>query len=102
MCQGLLFDLRLLEMVFAIQDSDKAGTNGDVPLFLTCLRFSLPLFAITHAINYCHLVCDFLEWYELASDAEKLLFEKFFYTKLSVNGKPIWADRGVEWTVGKI
>ena len=33
MCQGLLFDLRLLEIVFAIQDSEKGGTNGDVPLF---------------------------------------------------------------------
>ena len=102
MCQGLLFDLRLLEILFAIRDSEKAGTNGDVPLFLTCLRFSLPLFAITHAINYCHLVSDFLEWHKLSSDAERILFKHFFYTNLSVNGKPIWADRGVEWTVGHI
>ena len=102
MCQGILFDLRLLEIVFMIRDSEKAGTHGDVPLFLTCLRFSLPLFAITHATNYCYLVCEFLEWYKLASDAEKILFENFFYTKLSVGGKPIWADRGVEWTVGYI
>ena len=102
MCQGILFDLRLLEIVFMIRDSEKAGTSGDVPLFLSCLRFSLPLFAITHAVNYCHLVCDFLEWYKLASDAEKILFQNFFYTKLSVGGKPIWADRGVEWTVGYI
>ena len=102
MCQGILFDLRLLEIVFMIRDSEKAGTHGDVPLFLTCMRFSLPLFAITHAINYCHLVCDFLEWYKMASQAEKILFDNFFYTKLSVGGKPIWADRGVEWTVGHI
>ena len=102
MCQGLLFDLRLLEIFFAIRDSEKAGNHGDVPLFLTCLRFSLPLFAITHAINYCHLVCDFLEWYKLTSDAERILFNNFFYTTLSVNSKPIWVDRGVEWTVGHI
>ena len=102
MCQGILFDLRLLEIVFMIRDSEKSGTHGDVSLFLSCLRFSLPLFAITHAINYCYLVCEFLEWCKLASDAEKILFENFFYTKLSVGGKPIWADRGVEWTVGYI
>ena len=102
MCQGLLFDLRLLEILFAIRDSEKAGNHGDVPLFLTCLRFSLPLFAITHAINYCHLVSDFLEWHKLSSDAERILFDNFFHSNLSVHGKPIWSDRGVEWTVGRI
>ena len=101
-CMAVLLDLRLLEILFMIRDSEKAGTHGDVPLFLTCMRFSLPLFAVTHATNYCHMVCDFLEWFRLASDAEKILFENFFYTKLSNNGKPIWADRGVEWTVRHI
>ena len=74
MCMAVLLDLRLLEIVFMIRDSKKAGTHGDVPLFLTCMRFSLPLFAVTHATNYCHLVCDFLEWFRLASEAEKILF----------------------------
>lgn len=92
---AVLFDLRLLEILFMIRDSEKVG----VELFLTCLRFSLPLFAVTHATNYCHLVCDFLEWYKMASDAEKVLFKNFYYTKLSPEGKPIWVDRGVEWTV---
>ena len=98
-CMAVLLDLRLLEIVFMIRDSEKTGKLGDVPLFLTCLRFALPIFAITHAINYCHLVCDFLEWYKLASDAEKILFENFYYTVLSPEGKPIWTDRGVEWSV---
>eukprot|EP00536_Pseudo-nitzschia_multiseries_P004014 jgi/Psemu1/9029/gm1.9029_g len=99
-CQAVLFDLRLLEIVFMIGDAEKVGEHGDVPLFLATLQFSLPPFAITaHAKSYCHLVCDFLEWHKLASDAERILFENFFYTKLSNNEKPIWADRGVEWTV---
>eukprot|EP00536_Pseudo-nitzschia_multiseries_P009181 jgi/Psemu1/22556/gm1.22556_g len=97
-CQAVLFDLRLLEIVFMIRDAEKVGKHGNLPLFLATLRLSLPLFAITHATSYCHLVCDFLEWHKLASDAERILFENFFYTKLSNNGKPIWADRGVEWT----
>eukprot|EP00536_Pseudo-nitzschia_multiseries_P000949 jgi/Psemu1/2153/gm1.2153_g len=60
-CQAVLFDLRLLEIVFMIRDAKK--------------------------------------WHKLASDAKRILFENFFYTKLSNNGKPIWADCGVEWTV---
>ena len=101
-CMAVLLDLRLLEILFMIRDSEKAGTHGDVPLFLSCMRFSLPLFAVTHATNYCHLVSGFLEWFHLSSEAERILFENFFYTKLSNSGKPIWADRGVEWTVRHI
>jgi hypothetical protein len=77
-CMAILLDLRLLEILFMIRDSEKAGTHGDVPLFLTCMRFSLPLYAVTHATNYCHLVCDFLEWHKTASDADSILFEKKF------------------------
>lgn len=57
---------------------------------------------MTHATNYCHLVCDFLERHKTASDADSILFKNFFYTKLSNKGKLIWADRGVEWTVRHI
>ena len=102
MVMAVLFDLRLIEIALMIRDTEKAGKNGDVRLFLSTLRLSLALFSITHATNYCHLVAEFLEWWELASDAERLLFEKFYYTKISPCGKPIWVDRGVEWTVRHI
>ena len=101
-CMALLFDLRLLEFIYMTRDAEKAGTLGSVPLFLCCLRFALPLFAMTHATTYCHLVCDFLEWYALASQADKILFENFFYVNISPHGKSIWVDRGVEWTVRHI
>ena len=102
MVMAVLFDLRLIEIALMIRDTEKTGKNGDVRLFLSTLRLSLALFSITHATNYCHLVAEFLEWWELASDAERLLFEKFYYTKISPCGKPIWVDRGVEWTVRHI
>ena len=101
-CMAVLLDLRLLEILFMIRDSEKAGTHGDLQMFLSCLRLSLPLFAVAHATNYIHLVCELLEWFQLASDAERILFENFFFTKISNNGKPIWVDRGVEWTVRHI
>ena len=78
-CQAVLFDLRLLEIVFMIQDAEKTGEHGLVPLFLTTLLFSFPLFVITPATSYCHLVCDFLEWYKLTSDAERIIFDFFLH-----------------------
>jgi hypothetical protein len=102
MVMAVLFDLRLLEIALMIRDSEKTGTHGDISLFLSTLRLSLSLFTITHATNYCHLVAEFLEWWELASDAERTLFKNFYYTKVSPYGKPIWVDKGVEWTVRHI
>ena len=99
LCMAILFDLRLLEIIFLTRDAEKTGKLGSVPMFLACLRFSLILFAITHATHYCHLVTDFLEWYELGSEADHILFEQYFYPRISPHGKAIWIDRGVEWTV---
>ena len=99
LCMAILFDLRLLEIIFMTRDAEKSGRLGSVSLFLTCLRFSLILFAITHATVYCQLVSEFLDWYALGSDADRILFENYFYTRLSPHGKPIWIDKGVEWTV---
>jgi hypothetical protein len=79
-CMAILLDLRLLKILFMIRDSEKAGTHGDVPLFHTCMRFFLPLFDVTHATNYCHLVCDFFEWHKTASDADP--FRKPFLYKI--------------------
>lgn len=98
-CMAILLDLRLIEMSFMIRDAEKSGANGDVELLLTTMRFALVLFTVTHAINYAHIVCDFLEWCELASDADRVFFKRWPHTKISPFGKPIWVDRGVEWTV---
>lgn len=102
MVMACLFDMRLLEIALMIRDAEKIGKHGDVQLFLSTLRLSLALFTITHAINYCHMVAEFLEWWELSSEAEKILFENFYYTNISPNNKPVWVDKGVEWTVRHI
>ena len=36
-CVAVLLDLRLLEILFMIRDSEKAGMHGDMPLFLSCM-----------------------------------------------------------------
>jgi len=101
-CMAHLFDLRLIEISFMIRDSEKSGEHGDVNLFLTTMRFSLALFTVTHAINYAHIVCDFLEWWQLSSEADRVFFKRWLYTKISPFGKPIWVDKGVEWTIRHI
>ena len=83
-CIVILLDLRLLEILFMIRDSEKAGTHGDISLFLTCIQFSRPLYAVTYATNYSHFVCDFLELHKTASDADSILFKNFFYTKFPI------------------
>lgn len=98
-CMAVLLDLRLLEIVFAMRDAEKSGKYGDVNLFLATTRLSLVIFMVTHATNYAHIACDFLEWHATASEAQKKYFERYLYTKLSPNGKPVWVDRGVEWTI---
>ena len=101
-CMAALLDLRLVEISFMIRDAEKSGEHGDVELFVTTMRFALALFTVTHATNYAHIVCDFLEWYELASVADKAFFTRWLYTKASPFGKPIWVDRGVEWSIRHI
>ena len=96
---AVLLDLRLLEIVFAMRDAEKSGKYGDVNLFLATTRLSLVIFMVTHATNYVHIACYFLEWYATASEAQNKYFERYLYTKLSPNGKPVWVDRGVEWTI---
>ena len=75
-CMAVLLDLRLVELSVMIRDSENSGPSGDIELFLTTMRFSLVLFTVTHAINYAHIVCDFLEWWELSSNADKVFFQR--------------------------
>lgn len=101
-CMAILLDLRLVEISFMVRDAEKGGNHGDIELFMTTMRFALALFTVTHATNYAHIVCDFLEWWELSSEADKIFFKNWLYTKVSPFGKPIWVDRGVEWTIRHI
>ncbi len=98
-CMALLLDLRLVEMASLIRDSEKSGERGDVELLITTMKFSLTLFVVTHATHYAKICCEFLEWWELSSEADKKFLTTYLFTKISPHGKPIWVDRGVEWTI---
>lgn len=98
-CMAVLLDLRLVEIALLIRDSEKSGERGDINLFITTMKFALTLFVVTHATHYAKICCEFLEWWELSSEADKKFFTTYLFTKMSPNGKPIWVDRGVEWTI---
>ena len=71
---GILLDLRLAEVSMMIRDAEKSGDHGDVDLFLAALRLALPIFAVTHAVKYVRCICEFLKWWETASDAMRMTF----------------------------
>lgn len=96
---AVLLELRFAEVAFILRDSEKSGAHGDVDAFVTGVRFSLVLFTVTHAVKYVRICVEFLKWWATASDAEKLLFRNFIFTRNSPHGCPIWADRCVEWSV---
>lgn len=98
-CMAILLNLRFVEIALMIRDTEKSGEHGDVDLFLTTIRLALPVFTASHSVNYVHICCDFLEWWALASEAEKLFFRKYLFTQKSPLGKPVWVDKAIEWTM---
>ena len=96
---AVLMFQRLVTVTFMIRDSEKSGDKGDLDLFISGVRYALLLFCVTNARKYVRICMEFLTWWSCASDAEKVLFREFIYTKKSSRGKPIWADRCVEWMV---
>lgn len=98
---GVLLLTRYNAVHFMLRDSEKMGPGG-VDLFVSALRLVLPLLCASHAIQYTRIVCEFLEWYELSSDADKVLFKSFFFTKISPYGKAVWVDRAMEWIIGHL
>ena len=99
---GILLDLRLAEVSMMIRDAEKSGDHGDVDLFLAALRLALPIFAVTHAVKYVRCICEFLKWWETASDAMRMTFRRFIFTRKGPQGGNYFADRCVEETMENI
>jgi hypothetical protein len=36
-------------------------------------------------------------WWRCSSEADRIIYKEFCFTKKTVNGKPIWVDSFVEW-----
>jgi hypothetical protein len=97
LCMTVLMDLRFAEIGYMIRDSEREGKRGNLQLFRIGAKLSLLLFARTHATKYVRIAVEYWIWWRCCSEADKILYEAFFFTKLTVNGTPIWVDRFVEW-----
>ena len=92
MVMGILLHLRLAEVGLMMRDSEKSGPRGDVDKFLASLRLALPTFTGAHAVKYTRCVCEFLRWWETSSDAMRLVFRLFIFTKKGPQGGNFFID----------
>ena len=69
----VIMQLRYAEISKLMKMSARIGKWGSVKLFLTAIRFALPLWATTHAVEYVRLGCDLLQFWTYASPAVRAL-----------------------------
>jgi hypothetical protein len=77
-----------------IHDSER---ENDPELYRAGARLALLLYAKTHSTKYVRLGVSFWVYWSCASNADKILYDAFYFTKKTANGKFIWVDRFEEW-----
>lgn len=99
-CALFLFELRVGSIIRLMINSERMGDQaGCVKYFFTAIKLAMPLFAITHKTDYMLLCTELLIWYHCASPAERIIYEKFIFTRLTSNGKSCFHDLFVELSV---
>ena len=100
LCALFLFELRVGSIIRLMINSERMGDQaGCVKYFFTAIKLAMPLFAITHKTDYMLLCTELLIWYHCASPAERIIYEKFVFTRLTSNGKSCFHDLFVELSV---
>lgn len=76
-----------------------AERNADAEAYNGIMRLLVNVFASAHQTGYVYLITRyFVNWY-CASEAEREITAKGYLFKKTVNGRNIFCDRFVEWTV---
>jgi hypothetical protein len=95
----ILIEIRYAEVIFMLHQAEK---QGDVSKFITAMKYLTPMFTAAHATKYTSMAADFLvEWF-CKSDAERIIFAEFIFTRKTKNGSNIYTDRFVEWMMKDI
>ncbi|EJK60908.1 hypothetical protein THAOC_18675 [Thalassiosira oceanica] len=97
--QAILLHLRFAEVVKILRVSAKTGPRGCVDTFLSAVRLSLPIFAMTHAKDYVRLACDLLIFMKCASPSMRKLFQEEIFTRPTETGGSQPADQAMERSV---
>lgn len=95
----VLLDLRFNELIFMLLRSE---TQADPNLYCSALKYAMLLAVNTNATNYVEMMANFNINRKCMSEAEKALLEEFTLFRKTKNGKTIFADRYVEWTMRDI
>ncbi|KAL7525420.1 LOW QUALITY PROTEIN: hypothetical protein ACHAXR_000998, partial [Thalassiosira sp. AJA248-18] len=94
--QAVLIELRYAEIPKLMRMSAKIGRRGSVELFLASVRFAVPLWATTHAVDYVRLGADLLTFVYCAPPAVRVLYENEVFTRLTATGKAQPSDQAME------
>lgn len=95
----VLSELRLASIIFLLLDAE---SNGDAQKFKTALKFQAPYCCSSHKVGYVSLISDFFVGDYCSSEAERVLRDTLVLFRKTVNGKDIFGDRFVEWTIKDI
>ena len=95
----MLVHLRYAEIAIMLRMSARIGKRGCVKTFLAAVRFSLTLWATTHARDYCRLACDLLIFWKCASPAMKELYAREMFTRIDATGHSVPTDYYMEKSI---
>ena len=101
-CMLYLIHLKFTTLILMLRDSSRSGDHGNIPLYLTCLRYLIRLEAISNAPKYLHMNTHFLRWHECASTCLKKIFEHYLFTKVTKNGELMPGDLCMEKHIGDV
>jgi len=101
-CMLYLLHLKFTTFILMLRDSSRSGDHGDIPLYLTCLRYLIRLEAISNAPKYLHMNTHFLRWYECASTCLKKIYKHYLFTKVTTNGELMPGDLCMEKHIGDV
>lgn len=95
----MILDLRFQEVIFMLL---RAEGQRRVDLYIAAMKIAMTLFVNTNATNYVEMVCNFVIDRSCMSEAERMIHDEFILFRRTRNGKSIFCDRCVEWTMRDI
>ncbi len=77
----------------------RAECSADSTLYCSALRYAMLLTANTNATHYVEMKCNFNIERACMSEAERAIHDEFILFQKTKNGKNIYSDRSVEWSI---
>ena len=95
----ILMYLRFVDLVFMLQHAESKARSD---LYLSAVRYAMILFINANATDYIEMTCNMSTQRACMSEAERRIFDTFVLFRKTRNGKSIFTDRCMEWTMRDI